>query len=359
MDTDSPDPEVDASQARSRLILSLIKEMIVSDSMGVDSFLRRQILAMTATTILALGTGLPLPSSAAFAGPQEFTSAEAASEALFRATRSGDEGALLKIFGPTNKALIHSGDAAEDAASRARFARRYEEMHRLVNEPDGTTTLYVGFKNWPAPVPLVRDGDSWSFDPSAGIEEILFRRIGRNEMSAIRVCQELVTAQHDYHSAHRDRFARKIVSDVGRKDGLYWKAAEGEELSPIGPLLAAAAVSEVGDGNKTALRPAPFRGYYYRSLAAKGVIAGGDKSASPDSEEQTSGFAVLAFPAEYESTGVMTFMVGRDGVVYQKDLGHDTPSLARSMTRFDPSSGWERALDEPEIHRVDPIVPAY
>jgi hypothetical protein len=220
-------------------------------------------------------------------------------------------------------------------------------MHRLVKEPDGTTTLYIGAENWPTPIPLVNNGKSWYFDTEAGKKEILFRRVGRNEMSAIRVCLELVAAEKEYHSSQHDVYAQKVFSDEGQHNGLYWKAADGESQSPIGPLVARAVVdgyaAKSEEGNRT-----PYRGYYFRVLTRQGKNGpGGAKSYVVDGK-MTAGFALVAFPAEYRSSGVMTFIVGEDGVVYQKDLGKKTDVAAKAMNEYNPNSSWQKAEDEPE-----------
>src|SRR5271165_3715417 len=173
-------------------------------------------------------------------GQKTFSSAEKASQALATAAKNNDEKALLEIFGRDGKQIVSSGDEAEDTESRANFVERYQEMHRLVKEPDGATILYIGAHNWPTPIPLMKKGNAWYFDTQAGKKEILYRRIGRNEISAIRICQELVAAEKEY-SAQRGEYAKKIFADEGQQDGLYWKSASGEPESPIGPLVASAA----------------------------------------------------------------------------------------------------------------------
>ncbi len=173
-------------------------------------------------------------------GQKTFSSAEDACNALVTAAQNNDEKAMLEILGRYGKQIVSSGDETEDANSRANFVQRYREMHRLVNEPDGTTVLYIGANNWPMPIPLVRKGNSWYFDTAAGKKDILYRRIGRNELSAIRICQELVAAQKEFHSMQHNEYARKIFSDEGQHDGLYWKSTDGEPKSPIGPLVASA-----------------------------------------------------------------------------------------------------------------------
>jgi hypothetical protein len=195
--------------------------------------------------------------------------------------------------------IVSSGDDAEDAQSRANFVQKYQEMHRLVKEPDRTTTLYIGAENWPAPIPLLNKGNAWYFDTEAGKKEILLRRIGRNEMSSIRVCQELVAAEKEYSTQHGE-YAQKIFGDEGHHNGLYWKPADGEPQSPIGPLVATAFVEDYASNRDGAA--APYRGYYYRILTRQGKnAAGGAKSYIPNGK-MTAGFAFMAYPAEYRSS---------------------------------------------------------
>lgn len=306
---------------------------------------------LAAVAILFMGC-VPARSTAQQAGQKTFPSAEQASNALFTAVQNNDEKAMLEILGPEGKQIVSSGDEAEDAQNRANYAQKYQEMHRIVKEPDGTTTLYIGAENWPTPIPLVNKGNTWYFDTDAGKKEILFRRVGRNELSAIRVCEELVAAEKEYHSSQHDVYAQKIFSDEGQHNGLYWKAADSEPQSPIGPLVAQAVVegynSKTEEGSHT-----PFRGYYFRVLTRQGKNApGGTKNYVVDGK-MTVGFAVVAFPAEYRSSGVMTFIVGEDGVVYQKDLGKKTEVVAKAMKEYDPNSTWQKAEDEAQEAATD------
>ncbi len=282
----------------------------------------------------------PAHSLAQQSGQKTFSSPEEASNALVTAAKNNDEKALLEILGPNAKRIVSSGDEAEDAQSHANFAQKYQEMHRLMKEPDGTTVLYIGAENWPTPIPLMQKGNSWCFDTAAGEKEILYRRVGRNEASAIRVCQELVAADKEY-SSQNHQYAQKITSDDGQHDGLYWKTSGSETQSPIGPLLAAAftpAHAESSDGAAT-----PYRGYYYRILTAQGKDApGGAKNYIVDGK-MTEGFAFVAYPAEYRSSGIMTFIVNENGVLYQKDQGKKTEQLAKAMTEYNPGSGWKKA----------------
>jgi hypothetical protein len=214
-------------------------------------------------------------------------------------------------------------------------------MHRLVKEPDGTTTLYAGDENWPLPIPLVNKGNLWYFDTTAGKREILYRRVGRNEISTIHVCQQLVAAESEYYSAHNYEYAQKFLSDEGRQNGLYWKAADGQPQSPIGPLVAEA-VAEGYTATHDGAPPTPYRGYYYRMLTRQGASGPGGAKSYIANGKMTGGFAFVAYPAEYRSSGVMTFIVGKDGVVYRKDLGPNTATLAKALKSFNPDSTWKK-----------------
>ena len=274
-------------------------------------------------------------------GQKTFSSPGDASNALFTATQNNDEKGMLDILGPDGKQLVSSGDETEDAHSRANFVKNYQEMHRLVKEPDGTVTLYIGAQNWPTPIPIANKGSIWYFDTDAGKNEILYRRIGRNEMSTIRVCQELVAAEKEYYASHSE-YAQKIYSDQGQHDGLYWQPANGEPQSPVGPLVAQA----VEEGNsKTQNQPTPYRGYFYHILIRQGKNASGGGKKYIANGKMTGGFAFVAYPAEYRSSGVMTFMVNQDGVVYEADLGGKTEDTAKSMKEFNPNSGWQKTED--------------
>jgi hypothetical protein len=221
-------------------------------------------------------------------GQKTFSSAEEASQALVKAGQDNDEKMLIEIVGKSAKEIISSGDEKDDAERRSNFVKRYEEMHRLVKEPDGTTTLYVGAYNWPLPIPLVNKGNVWYFDGEAAKQEILYRRVGRNEISAIRVLGQLAAAQDEY-LATEHAYAAKIASDPGQKNGLYW---DGEPKCPMGPLVAAA------DATNNA-SPTPFRGYYFRVLTEQGKDApGGAKRYTVDGK-MTGGFAIVAYPVEY------------------------------------------------------------
>ncbi|HLN03636.1 MAG TPA: DUF2950 domain-containing protein [Bryobacteraceae bacterium] len=285
---------------------------------------------------------LPSGSMAQQSGQKTFPSPQDASTALSDAAQSNNEKALLEILGPDGQQIVSSGDKTEDAQDRADFVRRYHEMHRLVKEPDGFT-LYIGAENWPVPIPLVERDRSWYFDTEAGRREILYRRIGRNEISTIRVFQELVAAEKEYYSTQHE-YAQKIISDDGQHNGLYWKAGEGESQSPIGPLIASAVAEGYAKSPNGA--PTPYRGYYYRVLTRQGKNSPGGPKSYIAGGKMTAGFAFIAYPAEYRSSGVMTFVVNDDGVVYQKDLGWKTDILAKAMKEYNPGSGWQKAEDQ-------------
>ncbi len=303
-------------------------------------------LEMAAVGLLLAG-GFPVRSVGQQEGQKTFSSPENAINALVTAAQNNDEEAMLDVLGPDGKQIVSSGDETEDAQNRVNFVQRYQEMHRLVKEPDGTIVLYIGAKNWPTPIPLVNKGSSWYFDTDAGKKEILFRRIGRNEISTIRVCQELVAAEKEYHSAEHAEYAQKIFTDEGQHNGLYWKVAEGEPQSSIGPLVASAVAERYVKGQ--AGPPTPYRGYFFRILTRQGKHAPGWAKSYIVNGKMTAGFAFIAYPAEYRSSGVMTFIVGVDGVVYQKDLGKKTEVLAKGMKEYNPDSSWQKTEEQEEM----------
>jgi hypothetical protein len=311
-------------------------------NLNVDKSREINLPASTAIAIL-LTLCFSSRSVAQQPGQKTFSSAEDASSALVTAAQSNDEKAMLNILGPDGKQIVSSGDDAEDAQSRANFVQKYQEMHRLMKEPDGTTTLYIGAENWPTPIPLVNKGTAWYFDTDAGKQEILFRRVGRNEMSTIHVCQELVAAEKEYTAQHSE-YAQKIFSDEGQHNGLYWKSADSQAQSPIGPLVATAFVE--GTNNRDSA-PTPYRGYHYRILTRQGKNGPGGAKSYIANGKMTAGFAFVAYPAEYRSSGVMTFIVTEDGVVYQKDLGKKTDALAKAMKEYNPDSRWQKAVEPP------------
>ena len=300
---------------------------------------------MTAVVMLLTGC-VSTRSAAQQQGPKTFSSPEDASNAFVTAAQNNDEKAMLEILGADGKEIVSSGDEVEDAHNRANFVMRYQEMHRLVKEPDGAMVLYIGAHNWPCPIPLANKGNAWYFDTDAGKKEILYRRIGKNELSAIRVSQELVAAEKEYYSTQHNEYAQKIFSDEGQRNGLYWKAAAGDPQSPIGPQVAEARAEGYTKGHDTTRTP--FRGYFYHILTRQGKNAPGGAKNYIANGKMTEGFAFVAYPAEYMSSGVMTFIVDQDGVVYQKDLGKKTGVLAKAMKTYNPNSTWQKAEEQPE-----------
>lgn len=289
--------------------------------------------------------GIPTCSTAQQPGQKTFSSAQDAINALVAAAKSNDEKAMIAILGPDAKRIVSSGDDTEDAGDRANFVQKFNQMHRMAKEPDGTTTLYIGAENWPMPIPLMNKGRSWYFDTEAGKREIMYRRVGENELSTIRVCQEFVAAENEYYSSHHNEYAQKIFSDEGQHNGLYWKAAPGQPQSPIGPLVASA-VAEGYTSSQT--NPTAYRGYYFHILAGQGKNAKGGEKSYIVNGKMTGGFALVAYPAEYRSSGVMTFVVDKDGAVYQKDLGRQTAVFAKAMKEYSPDSSWQKGEDQQE-----------
>jgi hypothetical protein len=302
---------------------------------------------LAASAILAVGiVWFAIPTGAQQTGQKTFPSARAAATALVSALQADDLPALTSILGPDSKDILSSGDEVADKNTRDQFVQRYQKMHRLVMEPDGTTTLYIGAENWPAPIPLMHKAGAWYFDTPAGKMEILYRRIGRDEVAVIHVCRELVDAEKEYflqtHDGDSDKqYAQKFFSDPDKHNGLYWAASAGEAESPIGPLVAAAATE--GYVRDPAQKQQPFQGYYFRVLTGqRGVAAGATRSYLVDGK-MTGGFAFIAYPAEYRSSGVMTFIVNQDGIVYEKDLGPNTATIAKSLTKYDHDNRWRKS----------------
>lgn len=304
-------------------------------------------LRSSVRVVLLLATGiLANLGGAQEIGQKTFSTPEAAGQALYTAARNNDEKTLLEIFGANGKQILYSGDEAEDAQSRTTFLKGYEEMHRIVQEPDGNVTLYIGAKNWPVPIPLINRGRDWYFDTAAGKQEILFRRIGRNEISAIEICRELASAQKEF--AHKQHvYAQRIFSGEGKHDGLYWDASGNQvEESPIGPLVARAAADGYAVQRGGAI---PYRGYFFRILTTQGNNASGGAKSYIVNGKMTGGFAFVAYPAEYRLSGVKTFLVSMDGVVLEKDLGKNTAAIASSMRQFNPDPSWQNAEGAPSI----------
>lgn len=293
--------------------------------------------------VSVIGAALLLWCSPA-AAQERFDTPENAVKALVTAAKDGSREKLLDILGPDGEDVISSGDDVADRNARDSFIAGYDEKHSL--EPDGEdkTILVMGDEDWPFPIPIVKKDGKWAFDSAAGLEEILLRRIGRNELAAIQSSLAYVVAQNDYAALDVDGknpppYAQRIVSTPGQKDGLYWPAAEGENQSPLGELFAVAAA----EGYKPGEKPIPYHGYYYRVLTRQGAGADGGAYDYVVDGRMIGGFGLLAYPAQYGNSGIMTFMVNQDGVVYQKDLGPKTERLAREIDIFAPDSTWQKA----------------
>jgi len=299
-------------------------------------------LVLTLTYIAAAmgqsaASGLPLPKS--------FATPEAGAEALANAAKANDMASLVAILGTDAGLLLYSGDDVADAYNRQQFGKAYDEEHELLSNGDASETLVVGADQWPLPIPLVKRGDSWVFDTQAGEEEILRRRIGRNELSAMQVCRAIVAAEHQYATKHLDGdgipvYTARLASSPGHHDGLYWPTSASEPGSPLGPLLGNAADEGYNNDKRTLLEP--YHGYYYRILTRQGQAAAGGARDYITHGKLIGGFAVLAYPARYRASGVMSFIVDRNGTIYAKDLGKDTGKIVASMASFDPDPSWKR-----------------
>jgi len=303
----------------------------------------RRTASRTCLAIVALLVFLSACSKTEKPSIKVFASPDEAGDAVLQAAKSGDQAAVLAIFGPESKDIIYSGDAVQDKSAVERFINAYQVMHRWRMMRDGSQDLLVGADNYPFPIPLKKNASGqWYFDIAAGKDEILARRIGRNELAVIDVCAALADAQHDYFSQPRNgektkQYALKFISDPGTQDGLYWDSPPDQPRSPLGPLAAFA--SNEGYSVKPEAHQ-PFHGYYFRMLTKQGSKAPGGAKDYVVNGKLTGGFAFLAYPAEYRNSGVMTFTVGPDGVVYQKDLGVKTSDIAAAMTEYDPGDGW-------------------
>ena len=274
-----------------------------------------------------------------------FASPEEAFGKFADAAKANDAAAILKLLGPDAKGLVGSGDPVADKTAREKFASEYAAANKIVKKGDDQAVLVIGSDEWPFPIPVVKTGTTWHFDVKAGKEELLNRRIGANELDAIQVCLAYVDAQRDYATKDRNHdgfveYAQKFMSSPGKQDGLYWPAENGAEESPLGPGMVRAQAQ--GYSFKQGQR-APYHGYYYKILKAQGAQAPGGAQDYVIKGRMIGGFALVAFPAQYGSSGIMTFIVNYDGVVYQKDLGRNTASIADRMTRYDPGEGWTKA----------------
>jgi hypothetical protein len=299
--------------------------------------LRSSLLA--AAIVAALGASVSVA-----AAQKRFDTAEAAVDALVAAARANDRKTVLAILGPNSQELVSSGDPVEDTNVKKEFLAAYDTNHRIVAESGKPATLVIGPDDWPFPIPIVQKDGKWTFDVAAGREEILARRIGRNELAAIQTSLAYYDAQNDYADQNKDGmglpvYAQRIISSPGKKDGLYWPAAQGEPDSPLGEAVAAA----TQQGYKVGAGPTPFHGYYYKVLTRQGPSAPGGAVDYVVRGDMIGGFALLAYPAEYGNSGIASFLVNNNGEVFEKDLGPDTAKIAASMTAFNPDHTWKKA----------------
>jgi hypothetical protein len=310
-------------------------------------------MSVITRAVLRFAFALPLLigiTTAGFAAPpRTFASPDAAAAALADAARADNAKALVAIFGSSGRNLVYSGDHVADEHGRAMFAAAYDALHKIESEGTTKAILVVGKDEWPFPIPLVRHGTAWHFDTKAGMQEILDRRVGRNELDAIQVCRAYIEAQRDYAGADRQHdgmreYAQHFMSSSGKQDGLYWPTASGEPESPIGPLVAEARAQGYGPQAKGEKphRPQPYHGYYYRILTRQGPHALGGAMSYVVQGHMIGGFALVAYPAKWGDSGIMTFIVNQDGVVYQKNLGLRTANLARQITEYDPDPSWTK-----------------
>ncbi|MFI5020366.1 MAG: DUF2950 domain-containing protein [Alphaproteobacteria bacterium] len=304
-----------------------------------------RLAALTLAATLAAAS-VAAPGLAAGAKPEGFASSEDAVTALVTAARADAPRDLLKVLGAAGRKLVYSGDPVADKEGRAKFVASYDEAHKIVADGDAKAVLDIGSDDWPFPIPLVKEANAWHFDTKAAEREILARRVGRNELNTIEVCRAYVEAQQEFASKDRlgdglREYAMKFRSSPGKHDGLFWPANAGEEESPLGPLVASARAEGYGPRSEGA-KPAPFHGYYFRILTRQGKDAPGGAYSYVVKGHMIGGFALVAFPAKYRDSGVTTFIVNQDGVVYQKDLGPKTADVARRMTAFDPDASWTK-----------------
>lgn len=318
--------------------------------MNLSCYLRndhglRRIAWIMLSAIIIIGA-LWIPAlSAQDSGPKIFPSPEDAMKSLVGAAEARDPKAVLGVLGPEGKDILSSGDEVADKADLERFISNCKEKMDFVKDKDRVSVI-IGNDNIPFAIPIVKKGDGWVFDSKAGKEEIMNRRVGRNELDTIETCQEYVEAQREYAVTDREldgivQYAQKIFSDPGKRNGLYWDAAEGEIPSPMGPFVAEA--SEEGYRRKEGGQPTPYRGYYFRILKAQGKNAPGGAYSYVIHGHMVAGFALVAWPASYGNSGVMTFVVNQNGIVYEKNLGPKTAQLAKAMTLYNPDRTWRKA----------------
>jgi len=312
--------------------------MSASIEIGTAKTLLKQLPAMALCAVMAIGA------VSAARAQQVFKSPEEATDQLVAAVRADDNRAVLKILGPDGRDILFSGDKVADDKTRALFLTTYDVRHQVAKTGNDKAELLVGRDDWPLPIPLVAKDGNWTFDTNAGRKEILYRRIGRNELAAIQVMLSYVDAQQDYAAMNPEKdggYAQRFISAKGKKDGLYWPTDASQPPSPLGPAFALATAT----GYRLTGEQTPFHGYYYKILTAQGPGAPGGAVDYVVNGKMIGGFALVAYPAEYGNSGVMTFLVNHKGVIYQKDLGDRTTSIASRMTTFNPDQTWKKVPD--------------
>jgi hypothetical protein len=287
------------------------------------------------------------PAAKPAAAQRTFATPEEAGKALADAVRAADVNALLAVVGPSSKSWLFTGDKVSDANDWKQFLAAYDEKNAFERKGDANAVLTVGKDDWPFPAPLVKRGAKWSFDTNAGREEIMNRRVGRNELDAIETVRAIVDAQREYAANDPDAngyadYARRFRSTPGKKDGLYWPDEVGGKLSPLGPLVATAAL-EGYKAAKSGEKQQPFHGYFYRFLTSQGKDAPGGAYDYLVGDKLLGGFGIVAYPSNYGVSGVMTFVVNHEGVVYEKDLGAQSVAMGAAMTRFNPDATWRKS----------------
>lgn len=310
-----------------------------------------RVAALSVALFVTL-VALQAPNAVAQQAPRTFTSPAVAAAALISAAKSGDTNAILAVLGPATKRWILTGDKVQDARARAKFVADYERKHKIEMTGADRATLVIGDDDYPFAFPIVKSAAGWSFDPKQGREEILARRIGENELNTIQVIRAIADAQHDYANADRDgdglrTYAAKFRSGKGKRDGLHWHAAPGEPLSPLGPLVARATAEGYKPGaSATDDETGSYHGYRFKLLKKQGPNAPGGQYDYVVKGKMIGGFAVLAYPAKYGASGVMSFMINQDGQVYEADLGPETAAKAGAMVSFDPGPGWKKVKED-------------
>jgi len=302
-----------------------------------------RVRAVGATATLALVVLL----AQGCASQSTFDSANRAVDSLVAAVRAQDVEQVRQVLGPQCDEIRSSGDKVADASLRDNFLKAYDEKHQLVASTDGSMTLVVGKSDWPMPIPIVQEGGRWRFDTAAGIEEILNRRIGHNELCAIQTCLAILDAQREYVSADRDanglcEYASRFFSEPGKKNGLFWQTAQGEPPSPLGPLVAEAAEEGYRASQPSSGSARPYHGYLFRILTGQGPGAPGGALDYMVRGKLIGGFGIIAWPAQYGNSGIMTFVMNHEGIVYQRDLGEGTAKTASAIAAYDPGPEWTK-----------------